>query len=58
MEEATFDSLCDRIRLCADGALEAMLGYVVGSDLTSAHFEALRAIPGFQYLTHSTGDSD
>jgi hypothetical protein len=48
MEEATFDSLCDRIRLCADGALEAMLGYVVGSDLTSAQFEALRAIPGSQ----------
>jgi hypothetical protein len=57
MEQAPFDSLCDRIRLGTEGALEAMLGYVVGNDITSEQFEALLAIPGFQYLTHSTGDS-
>jgi len=57
MEQAAFDSLCDRIRLGADGALEAMLGHLVGNDLTSEQFGALLAIPGFQYLTQSTGDS-
>ena len=58
MEEATFYSLCDRNRLGTDGALEAMLGHVVGSHLTWEQFDALLAIPGFQYLTQSTGDSD
>jgi hypothetical protein len=56
MEQELFDSLCDRIRLGADGALEAMLGYVVGKDLTPEQFDAMLAIPGFQYLTQSTRD--
>jgi hypothetical protein len=46
MEQASFDALCGRIRLGADGALEAMLGHVVGNDLTSEQFAALLAIPG------------
>jgi hypothetical protein len=52
MEQALFDSLCDRMRLGAGGALETMLGHVVGKDLTSDQLEALLAIPGFQYLTN------
>jgi hypothetical protein len=57
MEQASFDALCDRIRLGADGAPQAMLGHLVGNDLTSEQFAALLAIPGFQYLTESTDDS-
>ena len=57
MDQALFDSLCDRVRLGADAALEAMLGDVVGCGLPSDQFEALLAIPGFQYLAQSTGDS-
>jgi hypothetical protein len=57
MEQASFDALCGRIRLGADGALQAMLGHIVGNDLTSEQFAALLAIPGFQYLTESTDDS-
>jgi hypothetical protein len=57
MEQASFDALCGRIRLGADGALQAMLGRVVGNDLTSEQFAALLAIPGFQYLAESSDDS-
>jgi hypothetical protein len=57
MEQASFDALCGRIRLGADGALQAMLGHIVGNDLTSEQFAALLAIPGFQYLAESTADS-
>ena len=57
MEQASFDALCGRMRLGADDALQAMLGHVVGKDLTSEQFAALLAIPGFQYLTESSDDS-
>jgi hypothetical protein len=58
MDHAIFDALRDRIRLGADGSLEAVLGHVLGNDLTPEQFETLLAIPGIQYLTQSRGDSD
>ncbi len=57
MEQASFDAPRGGRRLGADGALHAMLGHIVGNDLTSEQFAALLAIPGFQCLTESTDDS-
>lgn len=58
MDQAIFESLCDRVRLGADGSLEAMLGHVVGNELTPDQFETLLAIRGVQYLTQSGDNSD